>query len=252
MSNPNNVINVVSNMVAGTYTFRLTVTDNQGGVGTADMNIILSNGNNQPPIANVSWNQTLTWPVNSATLNGSGSSDPDGTIVSYRWTQVSGPTTANMNDPSLVRPIVTNMQIGTYTFQLTVTDNGGLSASASMRVIVNSTTGQASSNSSGMEQTNEQLFNQTGSLLQVPKKFKLYPNPANQFITVEFGETTAQEGQLSIYATNGAVLYNEKIQGIHNIRNKRINVSSFHQGMYILVLILDSGEKRTGKFELVK
>ena len=47
---------------------------------------------NQPPTANAGNNITMTLPTNSATLSGSGT-DADGTIASYAWTRVSGPTT---------------------------------------------------------------------------------------------------------------------------------------------------------------
>ena len=47
---------------------------------------------NQAPTANAGNNITLTLPTNSTTLTGSGS-DADGTIASYAWSRVSGPTT---------------------------------------------------------------------------------------------------------------------------------------------------------------
>ncbi len=47
---------------------------------------------NIPPTANAGSNITLTLPVTSTTLTGSGS-DPDGTISTYAWSRVSGPAT---------------------------------------------------------------------------------------------------------------------------------------------------------------
>ncbi len=48
---------------------------------------------NIPPVANPGPSISLTLPTNSTTLNGTGSSDPDGTISSYSWTKISGPNT---------------------------------------------------------------------------------------------------------------------------------------------------------------
>ena len=46
---------------------------------------------NIPPIANAGANQTITLPTNSATLTGTGT-DADGTISSYAWIKLSGPS----------------------------------------------------------------------------------------------------------------------------------------------------------------
>jgi hypothetical protein len=70
-------------------------------------------------------------------LNGSGSSDPDGTIASFSWIQTTGTTVsltgANTATPSFTAPSVS----GTLTFQLTVTDNNGATSSDTVDVAVN-------------------------------------------------------------------------------------------------------------------
>ncbi|HSX32715.1 MAG TPA: PKD domain-containing protein [Candidatus Saccharimonadales bacterium] len=84
-------------------------------------------GANQAPTANAGPDQGVTSGA-SVTLDGSGSSDPDGTIASYSWAQVSG-TSVTLSDPSVVgptftAPIVTGAPV-TLVFGLTVTDNLG-------------------------------------------------------------------------------------------------------------------------------
>ncbi len=254
MNNPNGVTNIITNLIAGTYTFQLTVTDNQGSSATSTVNIILTPGTNQAPVADVSWNQTLFWPVNAATLNGLGSYDPDGSIASYRWNQISGPSTASMNNPAIPRPVVSNLVIGTYTFRLTVTDNGGLNNSADMRVIVTNNTSQSGTSISGLDQSPMLMSSSDSRTITAgsPSKFNVYPNPTNNNIIVEFGTNTAESGIIRIYAVNGAIVLQEKIQSIHAIRNKRIDLSSLKQGTYIISLQLNTGENKTGKFEIVK
>jgi len=93
-------------------------------------------GENNPPIANAGADQTLTLPTNSTTLNGSLSTDSDGTIVSYAWIQVSGPS---LIDPANVMNYdISNLVIGTYVFQLIVTDNdGAMSVADTVTITVN-------------------------------------------------------------------------------------------------------------------
>ena len=76
------------------------------------------------PIAVAGNTQTIMLPVNTTTLDGSGSS---GSITSYAWTQVSGPNTAGITTPAAVSTGITGLIAGTYVFQLSV--NGGVSTS---------------------------------------------------------------------------------------------------------------------------
>jgi ribosomal protein L14 len=130
---------VVNNLVPGTYSFRLKVTDN-GGASASDTVVVTVNAAapaNQNPIANAGADITLTLPTNVANLNGSGSSDPDGTISSYAWTWVSGPAQYGIANASSANTSVNNLLQGVYQFQLTVTDNAGATATDIVKVTVN-------------------------------------------------------------------------------------------------------------------
>ena len=126
----------LSNLVQGTYVFRLTVTDNAGATGTDNVTIIVNAAANQPPTANAGSDITLTLPVNSTTLSGSGS-DAGGTIASYVWTRVSGPTTFTLGTANAATTTLTNLVQGTYVFRLTVTDNAGATGTDNVTIIVN-------------------------------------------------------------------------------------------------------------------
>ena len=73
----------------------------------------------------------------SIALNGSSSFDPDGTINQFGWTQVSGPSTAGITDNNTAKPTVTGLIVGTYVFQLMVTDNNGASDTDEVTIQVN-------------------------------------------------------------------------------------------------------------------
>jgi predicted esterase len=92
---------------------------------------------NKVPTANAGSNSAITLPVSSITLNGTASTDPDGSITSYYWTQTAGPAGAVINNKAAATTNVTGLTAGSYTFILEVTDNGGLKAYASVVITVN-------------------------------------------------------------------------------------------------------------------
>ncbi len=52
---------------------------------------------NKPPVANAGADQITTLPKDSVALDGSSSSDPDGTITTYSWTKIAGPSSPNIS-----------------------------------------------------------------------------------------------------------------------------------------------------------
>jgi hypothetical protein len=118
--------------------FDLTVTDAKG-VTSTDSCIVNVSEQNEPPSSfagsdmEVVSNQTVR-------LDGSGSLD-DGEFVSYSWSQTEGPA-VTLLDPTLPTPEFTSPAVGpegaSLTFQLTVTDQGGLKDTDSCIVNVTS------------------------------------------------------------------------------------------------------------------
>lgn len=109
-------------MIQGTYEFKLIVTDNEGGTGFDLVKVEVTP--NTAPTADAGDDKDITLPVNSVTLDGAG--NDSGIIVSYLWTQTSGPSTATIVSPNTVDTEVSNLLEGTYVFELRVTDDGGL------------------------------------------------------------------------------------------------------------------------------
>ena len=112
----------------GTYTVRLTVTDDDGATGTATQVVAVDDGApppNQDPVARITGSCTnLVCP-----LRGDTSSD-DGTIESYAWSFGDGSTATGPN------PGHTYSTAGTYPVTLTVTDDDGASDTDSLSVTV--------------------------------------------------------------------------------------------------------------------
>jgi len=98
---------------------------------------------NARPVANAGADKSVTLPLNRITLTGA-SSDTDGFVTSYAWTQVSGPSTAVLADAGTTNLTASNLIAGNYVFRLTVTDNAGMTGTDDVTVTV--TQGTASAN----------------------------------------------------------------------------------------------------------
>ena len=125
-------VNPSINLNLGKHEITLTVTDNEGKSSTDKVQITVFD--NYLPIANAGPNQTLVDNDEngreSVTLDGSASSDTDGSIVSYSWVE-NGSEIASIESPTL------NFNIGQHIITLTVTDDDGASGSDEVVITVN-------------------------------------------------------------------------------------------------------------------
>jgi hypothetical protein len=116
---------------------------NTAGVESGDSNEVyysVPQSQNTPPIANAG-SDCIIPEGDPVVLDGSASGDPDGTIVTYHWIQTAG-TTITLSDAAAVKPDFTAPQVvssagETLKFQLTVTDNGGLTNTDTVFINVN-------------------------------------------------------------------------------------------------------------------
>jgi hypothetical protein len=109
--------------------------DNSGSTAKDTVQVLVNAAPNQPPTADAGVDINITLPTNSITLSGSGI-DPDGTIASYSWKKIAGPTQYSIASSTLAKTGVNNLTQGTYDFELTVTDNSGASSKDTVVVTV--------------------------------------------------------------------------------------------------------------------
>jgi len=122
---------------SSTATLRFTVTDNLGATAFDEVVITINPGaGNQPPVANAGPDQAVN--IQDFVRLTGGGSDADGTVTSFRWTQVRGQSvtlsnasTANASFNAPVVSVATDLE-----FELEVTDNSGDSAVDSQLVTV--------------------------------------------------------------------------------------------------------------------
>jgi hypothetical protein len=121
---------------SGVFEFKVSVSDGQA---TSTDNVVVTVDNaNQVPIANAGSNIVAVLDQ-TVTLDGSASNDPDGTEVSYIWSQTSG-TQVSLSNSNTARPSFTASQAGVYVFELRVYDGTDTSSPSTVTVTVQSST----------------------------------------------------------------------------------------------------------------
>lgn len=123
-----------SGLVAGIYEFELTATDNDGGEGSDLVKIaVIDPATAVDPMASAGGNKTIQLPTSSVVINGSASDD---SIYSVQWSQTAGPSSATLLGATTTSLTASDLTEGDYTFEITVTDIEGNTASDSMNVKV--------------------------------------------------------------------------------------------------------------------
>jgi len=106
----------------GAHTITVTVTDSEGLTAQASITIIVGNAN-QMAVANAGPNQNVE-PGDTITLDGSLSYDPNLDQLTYKWSQLSGPT-VTLSNVNAVKPTFTAPSVNTtinLVFNLIVDD----------------------------------------------------------------------------------------------------------------------------------
>ncbi|MCB0327678.1 MAG: DUF5060 domain-containing protein [Bdellovibrionales bacterium] len=130
----------------GSHTVSATAYTQSGGAGqagpTLSITFQVSNNTvvtNMAPTANAGPNVVENNPSATVVLNGSGS-DSDGTIVSYQWAKVSGPSITMSGANTATLTLSTLVMNSNYLFELTVTDDQGATATDTAMLTVGSPT----------------------------------------------------------------------------------------------------------------
>ena len=92
---------------------------------------------NQPPVANAGADLIVTLPITAGVVLNGTATDVDGTVKTYKWTKISGPSSVSFSDDAVASPTVKDLIEGVYIFRLTVTDDKALAATDDIQVTVN-------------------------------------------------------------------------------------------------------------------
>ena len=179
-------------------------------------------------MADAGASDTIQLPTNTYTLNASGSTDPDGTITSYHWQEISGPNTARSSSMNNQVVTLSNLEAGIYQFQLTVTDNSGITSTATMELTVEpANIGEGSTKSN---------------------VFTVYPNPAHSVTTVQITSQVTGTVKIVVYDMNGRLVMTAQTVMSGGTATKTLNISSLASGMYTIQVTIGNKTTMVTKF----
>jgi parallel beta-helix repeat protein len=117
-----------------------TIYNNSVTIAPFASKALISNGTatttNQAPVSKAGADFSITLPVNTATLTGTGT-DTDGIIAGYVWKKIVGPATGNIATPNAASTSLNSLVQGIYQFELTVTDDKSATGKDTLQVAVN-------------------------------------------------------------------------------------------------------------------
>ena len=149
---------------------------------------------NQNPTSSAGIDQTVSY-GQQVTLDGSGSTDPDGTIVSYQWSQLSGIGVALSSPSESTTMLTTPTEENILVFALSITDELGGTDSDTVSVLVQNTTASVDEN-------------------LIPGELKLFgnhPNPFNPKTEIMFQVLKQTNIKLAIYNVYGQRVWTKNL-----------------------------------------
>ena len=224
---PTQLQTVINGLTQGVYSFELTATDNSGATAKATVTVTVNAARpaaNIPPVADAGQDIEVTLPENSATLEGS-ATDVDGTIVLIQWRKISGPV-ANIVNATAYKTEIVNLELGTYEFELTVTDNNGATGKDTVSVLVNQG--------------------------KVDMKLVLYPNPVSTQEVVNLSITSSAShgtGMIMVADAKGVFVLQKNYASAPGVVTEKINVAALPKGIYFIQVRV---ENEVSTIKLVK
>ncbi len=211
---------------AGTYTVCLTVWDNAGNCADTLCSVVTVTGSTGGPACSAGY----VWFVDSTFNTGSTNTvymfnTSTGNNLTYSWDFGDG------NTSNQAYPTHQYQQNGTYTVCLTVDDGAGCTHTYCDTVSYTQRQEGFTINVLPLGSNNQLSVEETGLEFN-----KLYPNPANESITVELNNINGNDVSLTITDMTGRTIYNNNLVGSTGNQAHNININDLSPGVYNLMI----------------
>ena len=208
----------LENLVVGNYSLRVTVTDSDGASDSAEAKMTVNEETDNPPKANAGADIIVHLPTNEVQLNGNQSID-DHKIVNWEWTLNDNKLAADTKDMRTAYPHISNLELGTYSFHLKVSDIKGQTSEDDVLVYVQAPKNQPPTAKVGQNQT-----------LSLPQNWVLLDGSES---SDDFGILNWSWEQLQ--GPNQAVLVNQNAS--------KCNATNLTKGTYVFKLTVKDKEE---------
>ena len=243
ISSPASLNTAVSGMTAaGSYIFTLYATDNNGKTANASMTVTVKAAVITAPTVNAGISQTIQLPTSSATLTGTAAGTNGATITGILWSFISGPGWVKFSNANALTVVVSQMVAGTYVFQLTVSDNHGLSSNSFVTVIVKAAATAAILDTTVVTANAAILGDSVDT-----RPLLLYPNPVHDLLNLRLNGPTAGKVLIIIYNEMGNRVQLMQIEKDQWTLQTSVDVSRLAQGVYTLQ-VLNAGVTNSARF----
>ncbi|MBN1925139.1 MAG: lamin tail domain-containing protein [Prolixibacteraceae bacterium] len=216
--------------LGGEYVVELTVSD--GTNSSAPDQVIVTAVQNSEPLANAGENQTVN-AGEPVSLNGSLSTDPDGSVITYYWSFVTRPagSHASISGIATAYPTFTPDRSGLYTIRLQVSD-GTFAVTDDVQVTA--------------------LKTNAAPNFVLKRTLSVYPNPFDGVLTVDYFTTEEQTVNFSLYNISGTKIKTIEILSKGHTREQiDFNGSGLQNGLYMLVATPEQGDPALVKLNFV-
>jgi lysophospholipase L1-like esterase len=177
--------------------------------------------NDIPPTARAGNDTTITINSPPIILNGSFSTDPDGSITRYSWVKISGsPNGGTLDKENNAVATASSFSGGMYKYQLTVTDNIGISSKDTM--VVNVSAVLALDN-----------LDNPANPTRENKYIKVFPNPASDVINIEVSRVFSKDYSITLINSLGNIVFKKSVVKNTGSNIEAINIKELASGMYI-------------------
>ncbi|RYG05822.1 MAG: T9SS type A sorting domain-containing protein [Chitinophagaceae bacterium] len=226
----------ISNLVAGTYVFRLSVSDAQGASSSSFVQVTINSGGTLAANAGADVNVYL--PENYHILKGSATGS---TNLTYQWTKVSGGQ-VNIVTPTSSRTNIIWMREGTYVFELTASDNAGRVAKDQITVRILPANINVTATDEVQMAPDELIAEST-----ITAGSKIFPNPVDQQFQLTLDNEYSGTVQVVILDQSGRAFQKTEVQKTAGTITKTISLASGMQPGIYLVRLQSGNEVKTLK-----
>lgn len=133
IENPDSAITTFSGLNPGSYRVQLTIINQKNIAASTYQTVWVQN--NEMPVAFAGDHQVIL-PNDPIQLSGRGTYDDDMNTVKFFWKQVAGPTHVKIDEPNSMTTSVSQLILGTYSFELRVVDNVNQTSTDTVHIAV--------------------------------------------------------------------------------------------------------------------